>query len=55
MLSRFVGDIVLRPEEDGLVAEGRGNIGSLLEVECGRPSGAGRAVHPVSEIAIRVA
>lgn len=44
MLSKLVGQIVLRPEEDGLVAEIRGNVGSLLNVEPGIPNGAGRGI-----------
>lgn len=44
MLSRLVGDIVLRPEEDGVVAEVRGNVGALLGVEFGSTNGAGRGI-----------
>ncbi len=31
MLSRFLGDVVLHPEKDGLWAEVRGNFGVLLD------------------------
>lgn len=44
MLSRLVGDIVLRPEEDGVVAEVKGNVGALLGVEFGSTNGAGRGI-----------
>ncbi len=44
MLSKLVGEIILRPEEDGLVAEIRGNAGALLDVESGSPNGAGSGI-----------
>ncbi|SRR5713101_1264499 len=43
MLSRFLGDVVLRPEKDGLWAEVRGNFGVLLDGNV-TSVGAGRGI-----------
>jgi hypothetical protein len=56
MLSRLLGDVILRPEKDDLWAEVRRNSRVLVDgVRYVDAVGAGRAVHPVSGIAIRVA
>lgn len=49
MLSKLVGEIVLRPEEDGLVAEIRGNTGALLDVEHDIPKWCREAISLIVE------
>ena len=44
MLSRVVGEITLRPEGDGVVAEVRGNVDALVGIELGTSNGAGRGI-----------